>query len=102
MSRRDDQELLADPSGLPLDQVDQLVADHGRLSFALTTVHRFADGQARTVHVNGDPALAVTQVLRLAHLGAMAEAAWREDPNRKVFTVIGDAQRRWVRIHGGA
>lgn len=91
------QELLAEPNGLPLDQVDQLVADHGRIGFALTTL----SGLSRTVHVGGDPALAVTQVLRLAHLGAMAEAAWREDPNRKVFKVIGDAQRRWVQQHGG-
>lgn len=91
-------ELIHDGQGVDLDQVDQLVGDHGRLVFAM--VAQVDGGRGAKATLNDDPIAAMNEVLRLAHLGAFAEAAWREDPTRRVHVVINQAAARWKNHHG--
>lgn len=91
-------EILFDGQRLALDQVDQLVGEHGRLALALQA--QVDGGRGAIMQVEGGPQLLVTELLRLAHLGALTEQAWRDDPTRRVFTVINAAASRWRHEHG--
>lgn len=90
---------MADPGSpareAPLDVagVDELVSLHLRRHFRLA----FSVGLDGQAHLGGDPQLLVTELLRLARIGAMAEEGCTVDPATSIATLLQGARARWAR-----
>ncbi|MDB5447601.1 MAG: hypothetical protein JWQ97_2918, partial [Phenylobacterium sp.] len=61
----------------------------------------FSVGLSGQIHIDGDPQAAVSELLRLARTGAIAEAAARANPARRVHAVVTEARSRWRLEIGG-
>lgn len=71
-------------------QARELLAVHRRHRLILRTA------QGHDLNANGDRHLLVTELLRLALLGALAEAAVGEDGDQRVRHVVRAAARTWT------
>lgn len=87
-------ELVLDPvQGLSVGQLEQLAEMH--------LVHRYhlhaTDGSNGVITLTADPVAAVTELLRLAHLGAWVESSVREHPAGRppVHAITAAAHRAW-------
>lgn len=74
-------------------EIDELVGMHAKramsLAWDLTT------SQPRAAVPGGDDHQLVTELLRLARIGAIAEAEAKSDGAKPVRVVVADARRRW-------
>jgi hypothetical protein len=76
---------------LDLAAIDELVGLHARKRLELA----FTVGLSGYAHIHGDPHQLVTELLRLARTGALAEDATKHDGAKPVRLVVHDARRRW-------
>lgn len=78
---------------LDVPAVDELVRLHLKKLFRLA----FSVGLEGQANLQGDPQLLVTELLRLARIGAMAEEECGVDPATSVATLTGAARYAWSR-----
>ena len=78
--------------GLSPSQVDELVRLHLHHPMVLTGLHSPA--------LNGDGIALVTELLRLARLGAVAEEAIGVDRSTLNTTIVRSQRQRWARETG--
>lgn len=79
-----------DAGQLSVDQVRELIATHRRHGLILRTAEGY------DLCANGDRQLLVTEILRLALLGALAEAAAGEDGAQRVRHIVRAAAAGWA------
>lgn len=75
--------------------LDSMVLTHAERRLELTT----SRGLQSTMRLNGDSAALVTELLRLAVLGAEVEAAVGANPRMRVNTAASCAAIRWRAIN---
>lgn len=82
---------LAEGEAIRPEHVDQILVLHRdkRLQLATTV------GLSGFLHINGSDVAMVTELLRLARLGALAEQTRRTDPATRVSTVVRSADAVW-------
>jgi hypothetical protein len=82
---------------LDLQGVDELVGLHRQKLFRLA----FSVGFSGQATLDGDPQALVSELLRLARTGAIAERAAADDGARRVNAVVREAASRWRLEMGG-
>jgi len=80
-----------------VQQVDELIGIHRQKLLRLA----FSVGLSGQVHIAGDPQAAVSELLRLARVGAEAELTARAAGETTVRTLVRDAAARWRLEIGG-
>jgi hypothetical protein len=82
---------LAEGGAIGPEHVDQVLKVHldKRLQLATTV------GLQGAMDLNGSPQAFVTELLRLARLGALAEQTARTDPATRISTVVRSADAVW-------
>lgn len=91
-------EILSDDGPhMDLQAVDELIGVHRQKLLRLA----FSVGLSGQVHFQGDPQAAVSELLRLARLGAIAELTGRAAGATTVRALVRDAAIRWRLEVGG-
>lgn len=82
---------LAEGEAIRPEHIDQVLVLHRskRLQLATTV------GLSAHLNLNGSDVAMVTELLRLARLGALAEQTTRSDPATRVSTVVRSADAVW-------
>lgn len=82
---------LAEGEAIRPEHIDQVLLLHRskRLQLATTV------GLSGFLHINGSAVAMVTELLRLARLGAVAEQTTKADPATRVSTVVRSADAVW-------
>ena len=74
-----------------IEEIDQLIGVHRQKLLRLA----FSVGLSGQVHVDGDPQAAVSELLRLARLGAQAELTARAAGSTTVRVLVRDTAAHW-------
>lgn len=82
---------------LDLQAVDELIGIHRTKLLRLA----FSVGHSGQAHLAGDPQRLVSEVLRLARTGAIAELEAKSNGSKPVRIVVADARSRWRLEIGG-
>lgn len=77
--------------------VDEVIGLHRQTHLRLA----FSVGETGWAHLLGDPQALVSELLRLARIGAIAEAEARRDGKKPIRLVVDEARRRWRLELGG-
>lgn len=92
--------LIEAPTSLRLDVlgVDEVISIHRQHALYLVG----QDGRDGKANIGGNPYALVTELLRLARAGAIAEEQARSVPNQRVSQTVAEARGRWRVEIGGA
>lgn len=82
---------------LDLQAVDELIGIHRQKLLRLA----FSVGMSGQAHLQGDPQALVSELLRLARTGAIAELEAKVKGTKPVRIVVSDARSRWTLEIGG-
>jgi hypothetical protein len=84
---------LTDVPSMDVDAIWQLVRLH--LQHELNLAWELPQATPRAFYAGATPYDTVSELLRLAHLGAAVEAAARRDPGQPVSQVVNRGGRAW-------
>lgn len=79
---------------LQVAYIDWILEQHGKRMFAVCA----RNGLASSLHHQGNEQAVVTELLRLARIGALAERMAADNPSYGIDELIGLAQRDWDRM----